>query len=173
MNYKTKRILKTIVLVLVSALLGGAIIGFTDIGDKLKPTRNDNNLIVLNESYIKDGSNSKGVNWKVSEDGTVKLYGTATSADSIVVQTVDLAPGTYTYSVGNEKVNVDKYYSYVDFNGEQYIAGTENDTFEVVEDSTVQVIICWFEDTDFGEVIGATFRPIIVEGKNPGDYFAK
>ena len=173
MNYKTKRILKTIALVLVGALLGGAIIGFTDIGEKLQPTRNDENFIVVNDTYVKDGTNDKGVTWKVSDDGTIKLSGKSTSADSIVVQNVALKAGTYTYSVGNDKVNVDKYYSYVDANGEHYIAGTTNDTFELVEDTTVQVVICWLEKVSFGEIIGTTFRPIIVEGENPGDFYAK
>ncbi|MBR2388071.1 MAG: hypothetical protein IKB02_04815, partial [Clostridia bacterium] len=82
MNYKTKRLFKTIALVLVGALLGGAIIGFTDIGEKLQPTRNDENFIEVNDTYVKDGTNDKGVNWKVSDDGTIKLYGKSTSADS-------------------------------------------------------------------------------------------
>ena len=173
MKYKTKRLFKTIALVLVGALLGGAIIGFTDIGEKLQPTRNDENLIEVNETYVKEGTNDKGVTWKVSDDGTIKLFGKSTSADSIVVQNVALKAGTYTYSVGNDTVNVDKYYSYVDANGEQYIAGTTNDTFELVEDTTVQVVICWLEEVNFGEIIGTTFRPIMVDGENPGDFFTK
>ena len=172
-KFRFKKLVKTIALVLVGAMIGGALIGFTDLGEKLVPQRNEENLIEVNDSYIKEGTNNKGVSWKVSDDGTVKLFGSASTADSIVVQTLELPAGTYTYSVGNSKVNVDKYYSYVSANGVEYIAGTTDDTFELVEDSTVQVVICWLEGTEFNEIIGVTFRPVIVEGENAGEFFAK
>ncbi len=176
MKHKTKKLLKAIGLVLVGALLCAGFLHFSGSDlkvDWLEKERNQDNFIELNDSYIVDGSNSKGIDWKVSDDGTIKLYGKTSSAGSVVVQTVELTAGKYTYSVGTDKVNVDKFYSYVDVNGQQYIAGTADDTFELVEDSTVQVIICWLENTNFGEVIGTTFRPIIVEGENAGSFYAK
>ena len=172
-KFRFKKFIKTVALVLVGAMIGGALIGFTDLGEKMMPQRNEDNLIEVNDSYIQEGTNNKGVSWKVADDGTVKLYGTASEADSIVIQSLELPAGTYTYSVGNDDVNVNKYYSYVSVNGVEYIAGTSEDTFELVEDSTVQVVICWLEETSFGEVLGTTFRPMIVEGENAGEFFAK
>lgn len=170
---KFKKYFKIIALVLVGAVLGGALVSLTDVADNFKQERNEKNLIVVDETYVEDGTSDNGVNWKVSEDGTIKLYGEAGKAETIKVQTVSLDAGTYTYSVGQDKVNKSKFYSYVSANGEQYIAGTDSATFELAEEANVEIYICWYDDVEFGDVIGTTFRPVLVKGENAGEFYSK
>ena len=170
---KFKKYFKIVALVLVGAILGGAVVSLTNVADNFKQERNEKNLIIVDESYVEDGTSDNGVNWKVSEDGTIKLYGEAGKAETIKVQTVTLEAGTYTYSVGQKNVNKSKFYSYVSANGEQYIAGTDSATFELTEAATVEIYICWYNDVDFGDVFGTTFRPILVAGENAGEFYSK
>ena len=164
---------KTFGIVSICIILGAAILAATGTEVKLQRDRNEDNLILLNEDYIESGTADKGVEWKVSEDGTIKLYGAAKSDDSIAVQTVTLEAGMYTYSDGRDKVNKDDFYSYVLVGGTEYIGGSTNATFTLEEAATVSVFITWFEGADFGQVLGTTFRPCLVEGKNVGTFFEK
>ena len=174
MKYKTKKFLK-LVAVFAAGILCCSL--FINLGDSnfniLNRDLNDDNLIEVSDSYLESGTNEKGVEWKVSEDGTIKLYGDPVSAGSVVIQQVELEPGTYTYSVGNDKVNKDQFYSYVLYAGVEYIAGTDSATFEVTEAAIVDVVVSWTEYADFGEIIGTRIQPVLVKGEKVGSFYEK
>lgn len=178
MKHKTKKLLKTVGLILVGVILGGAILaaGGTEIkADFIQRDLNKDNLIEVNETYLESGS-EKGVEWKVQEDGTIKLYGTATADYSEAIQMVELEAGTYTYDIGGKAikdVEDEPVYSYVLVGGQQYIAGTDSATFTLESSATVQVVITFFEDAEFGNIFGTTIRPVLVEGDDIGSFYAK
>ena len=175
MKYKTKKFLKLAVIFLAGILVSSLFIGGVADSDLniFNRDRNKDNLIKVNDSYLESGDNDKGVNWKVSNDGTIKLYGDPNSADNLVIQQVELEAGEYTYSVGNDKVNKDQFYSYVLYNGVERIAGTDSATFEVTETATVDVIIVWTEDADFGSIVGTKIQPVLVKGDDVGSFYEK
>ena len=177
MKYKTKRFFKTVALILVGAILGGSLLvvsGNATTPEFLQREKNEANLIEVNDSYLKEGTNDNGVNWKVDDDGTIRFFGKSSTDHSIIVAEVDLDAGKYTYSIGKDNVNKGDWCSYVLYGGSgEAVAGTDSATFEIAEAQTVKIVINWSKDYDFGTVLGTVVRPVLVSGASAGSFYVK
>ena len=132
--------------------------------------RNPNNLIKIDDSYIKTQDTNRGVEIKVADDGTIRLYGEASEDYAVKVATVSLEAGTYTLS-GMDDVDVTKFYMYLVANGETVIAGTSDATFTLTGATTVDITLSWAKDYDFGTIFGTKVMPVLVKGETVGEFY--
>ena len=136
-------------------------------------TRNPDNLIVLDDSYIKTMDTNRGVEIDVKEDGTIKLSGEASSDYTVVVATVNLEPGKYTFSGMDDPVIPDCYLYLTYGVAGQAIAGTENATFELDSAQNVVIKLTWKEGTKFNWLNVNKIQPVLVEGTKSGSFYAE
>lgn len=176
-NPKKKRkllgVLKIVALSLVAAtLLGVGLFAFSGgFADAFGKDRNKNNLITMDTTYIKTHNTNRGVEIDVDENGVIKLSGKATSDYSVKVASVKLAAGTYTISGLNEP-DLNEFYMYVQHSGGQAISGTNGATFTLNAEETVTVYLEWADEYNFNLFNKSTVRPVIVEGKEAGSFYA-
>lgn len=177
-NYKSKRRWKTIgkvVLVVLSIVLSlGTIAALTGstFENPFKKERNDKNLLVVNETYIKTQNTGRGIEIDVKDDGRLTLKGKATSAITRTVQTLELQPGTYTIS-GVENPDVENFMLAVSYGtGDLAIAGLESATFTIAEAQTVTVQLIIGKDykITFADKV---IEPVLANGENAVDFWAE
>ncbi len=169
---KAKGFLRTAGIVLTAALLAAGIMSAVSFAkDKLAKDRNEDNLITVDENYIKTHNTNRGVEVEVKEDGTIKLSGEATSDYVVTVATVNLKAGTYTIS-GLENPDVNKFYLYAAYGtGGSAIAGTSNATFTLTTDQTVTIRLSWVDGMEFGKIFDTKIQPVLVSGEVAGDFY--
>jgi len=172
MKYKTKKILKTIGLVLVGALAFGLLLHATGTEIENPFDKNDEkNLINFkDDSYILSQQRGYGVDIDV-EDGEITLSGEATQADTVKVVELTLDAGTYKIT-GLNKCDKAGFNMSVK-NGSSILAYSgidESDTveidevFELTEETTVTVWLSWAKDHNFNafpNVFGTKITPVI------------
>ena len=171
---KGKKILKIVGIVLVAVMLLGVGLfafngGLTDAFDRDK---NEDNLIKVDTSYIKTHNTNRGVEITVKDNGVIKLSGKATSDYSVKVASVKLAAGTYTIS-GLDEPDINRFWMYVQHSGGEAIAGTDGASFTLNAEETVVIYLSWAEDYNFNLFNENTVRPVIVEGKEAGSFYAE
>ncbi len=171
---KFNKIIKYAAVFLVGVLVCGVLINVKDSSNGfLSKERNPDNMIVFedNDTYIKTQDTNEGVEIDVDDNGVITLKGKATSGYELTVAQVTLEPGTYTIS-GCDNTSSD-FRMYVKYNvTDVAISGNEdNDTFTISEEQTVSVKITWKEDYNFGKLVGTKIKPVIVEGKEIGDFY--
>ena len=173
-NFKAKRRLNSIVtfvcLVLVFALLGGiAVATFSSLRE-----RNPDNLLTVDENYIRDKKTGYGLEVKVDDNGIIKLKGQSSRNEELIVQTVKLAAGTYTIS-GIEKPELDKVVLQATWGtGNIAYAGLDSATFTLDAEYEVTVAIV-IEGTEDGENTidwqNKTIKPVLVKGDVAGEFW--
>lgn len=147
---------------------------FALFGGSFGRERNPDNLIEIGEDsgYIETHNTNRGVKVDVEDDGTIKLSGKATCDYSVKVATLVLDPGTYTIS-GLDSV-VDEFELYAQYGVDDLaISGTDNATFTLDQMQSVDIMISWSDEHNFHAFSGRTVRPVLVEGKTAGEFFAK
>lgn len=162
------------------AILGASLVGFISGGFSEKnPTnwfdkdRNPDNLLKVNDTYVKTHNTNRGIDVKVDKNGVIKMSGKATSASSFTVQTVTLSAGTYTIS-GLANPNIDEFSMYAIYSesGDRAYADTESATFTISEETSVQVVISWAKDYKIS-LANQTIKPVLVKGETAGEFYAK
>ena len=174
-NYKTKKIWKRIgigvaivaLLAVALALANGMLSGFRD--------RNSDNLIKLDDNYLKSKKTDYGLEVVVDDDGVIKLKGQTTRNEELIVQTVTLPAGTYTIS-GIAKPNLSKIVLRATWGeGNVAYAGLDSQTFTLEGETlvTVSIVVEGAEgDDNTIDFVNRTIKPVIIEGKEPGDFYA-
>lgn len=176
-NYKKKRTLRTIAicaLLVIVSTISLSVVGFASDGFQNKDVMtwldkevNEKNLIKAENYQIEDEQDDgKGIKARVNEDGVIKLSGKATSDNSFVVCTVELAPGEYTISGVKSTDN----YGLQVTGADNLIAkaGTSSDTFTIETAQTVTVSIYVTEDT---WLFNKKITPVLVSGADAGDFY--
>lgn len=108
----------------------------------------------------------------VDENGEITVKGeNKTETDIIInVQSMTLKPGTYTLSSGAKDVNAEKYYLCLTGGLTETVYADAEDgesTFSIETEKSVvaQIVI------KAGAKIDTTFKPVLVEGKEVGDFY--
>ena len=169
-----RRFWRTAALILVSVLLSvfavGALGGLEN--SPFEKELNPNNLIVVNDAYIKTQNTNRGVAIDVKEDGTIKLSGKATSDHNVTVTTMTLEPGVYTLS-GLKNPDINKFYMYLTYGAGQAIAGTDSATFEIETTTDVSVVLAWVNEYEFTNFfVDTKVQPVLVKGESAGNFYA-
>lgn len=132
---------------------------------------NPNNLIKVDENYIKTQNTNRGVEIEVADDGTIELSGKATSDHVVTIATVSLEPGWYTLS-GLESPDLNEFYLYGVYGvSGQAIAGMDSAVFEVTAPTDIVIKLSWTEDVSFNWFSDRKIQPVLVEGKVAGDFY--
>ena len=175
-NFNVKRIVTIIAIVLAAALIVCALAAGINVLTR-KPNK-ENYIYMLydsDSSYTgEDGKDKYGITWSVKEDGTIIADGEASANTSFEIGTINLTGGTYTFTA-NEDVDRNKYYvEGIDINGNtiwysDISNSTNGATHTFGEETIVTFRIVVIEGTELKNV---KFYPCVVEGKNPGEYYA-
>jgi hypothetical protein len=161
-------VLKVIGLVILCATVS---LGSVAISKNFKHELNPNNLIKVDENYIKSQNTARGVEIDVDEDGVITLSGKATSAQTVTVATVELQPGKYVIS-GVNKPNIDEFGMRIMYgDGNVAFADTDSAKFEITKAETVTILLYWADDYDFGTVIKTKVEPVLVAGETAGEIY--
>lgn len=168
---KIKKILKIVGIVAVVALIGGMALSLVNNSRQ----RNDDNLIKVDDTYIQSQKTNYGLEVTVENDGTIKLKGNTSANEELPVQTLTLPAGTYTIS-GINKVDLSKMTLCAKWGGNVAHAGTGSETFTLENETEVTISII-IEAAEDGESTIAfenrIIRPVLVEGEEPGEFYAK
>ncbi len=133
---------------------------------------NPNNLIKVDKNYIRSQNTNHGVEIDVSDNGTIKLSGEATSDYNVKLATVELAKGTYTLS-GLDEPNMDECFMYLNYGSSgRAISGTESATFTIDETMTVTIVLTWMEGCKFNIFNYYKIQPVLVKGEAAGSFYA-
>lgn len=174
-NFKTRRTLNKIgkiALIILAVALGLGCISMVVANVR---ERNEDNLIEVNDTYFPTKNYGHGLEFDVDEDGVIKIKGEkATGSIEAIIQTVELDAGTYTLS-GLEKPNQDEMFLSAEWGeGEVCIAGIDdaNGTFTLTEKSTVTIVLHITSGTEI-KYANRTIEPVLVEGDDVGEFWAK
>ena len=177
-NHKSKRYaknrVKMILAIVAAALCGALVMGFC-LNTFREKTVNPNNLI-KQENYLNTiEETSMGLKIKWNDDGTFALNGKhddedLTSKDLYkhAFVTVELEPGEYTISTGNEHCSEDTYGIYYILGGETVLVGEKSNSFTVEEKTNVDIGFFVKNDTF---VLYAKLAPVLVTGGTAQDYY--
>ncbi len=138
-----------------------------------KQERNSDNLIKVDDNYVETQNTYRGVNVRVAEDGTIKLFGKATSDYVLDVATVILEPGKYTLS-GLDNPDLNMCYLELMYGEEHVVANTDIAVVEVTETTECLVRIIWNEGMEFSKYDFMTFfevQPVLVKGETAGSFY--
>ena len=172
-NFKRKKKMPTwatiLIGVLTLALLGGAITVCSAFG--VLQERNENNLLKVDDTYIKSQSLINGIELDVMEDGAIHIHGDPSNNATVIIQQVKLSAGTYTIS-GIEKLDTGKMMLCVVYgSGSSAIAGDSSATFTLTEEETVSVELHFVKDAEI-HYANRIIRPVLVEGDEVGEFYA-
>ena len=177
-NVRRKRIWKTVGIIAAVVAIVALVAGVAVVGLSAMRERNPDNLIKVDDDYMESiENNGKGLSVDVKEDGTIKLKGKPTASDQFIVKTFVLDAGTYTIS-GLENPDLTKILLGVmwgsDGNVSKAYAGLDSQTFTFAEATEVTVFIDVYADAEDSDIEwqNRTIRPVIVEGDEPGEFYA-
>ena len=178
--FKKKNLKSTLGIIAICVLLSSAVLGIiAGVTDGFQDFEfrqvNEDNLINV-DNYIStlDGYKQDGLNVSVNDDGVIAVTGeNETETDvEIEVCSITLKADEYTLSCESKGID-DKSYYLIARTGEGDSATTividsdKSETFDVTEESefTIYIVVC------DGEEIDTTFKPVLVEGDEPGNFF--
>lgn len=175
----TKLILVALAVILAVSFIGKITNGFqTDLKDATLRDRNESNLLTgkYTETGWKDDSYNVGDGYKLTaaKDGTITINGeyTGSSASAtVVLEKVTLSAGTYTLS-GAPNGGNQTYLIKAVYGGTETVAdfGSTGGTFTLTSSEPVTIQLVLFGDFEFNNV---KIRPVLVDGSEAGDFYAK
>ncbi len=173
-NMKKRKIGKTILIIVATILCLGLVAGVGGaLYEKVIAERNPDNLLKVDDTYIKSQKTNYGLEIDVDDNGVIKLEGNTSANEELVVQTVTLPAGTYTIS-GIEKPNIAKMTLAAKVDGNSYYAGLSNDTFTLEAEKAVTIVInvqTGEGDEKTIDYVNRTIKPVLVKGEEIGDFY--
>lgn len=174
-NFKTRRTLNKIGKIALIILAVALCLGCVSMVVANVRERNEDNLIKVDDNYLPERNPGYGIFFDVDDDGVIKVKGDKASGNvEAIIQTVELEAGTYTLS-GIEKPDQGKMTLTAQWGaGEVCYAGLfeANGTFTLTEKTTVTIVLNIMADEDIAYA-NRTIKPVLVEGDDVGDFYAK
>lgn len=172
----TKLILVALAVIAVVSFLGNITDGFQiHLKDATLRDRNESNLLTGKYGWKDDVyNNGDGYKLTAGKDGTVTINGeyTGSSASAtVVLEKVTLSAGTYTIS-GAPNGGNQTYLIRANTGSGSYVAdfGAEGGTFTLTTSTEVTIELVLFGDFEFNNV---KIRPVLVDGSEAGEFYAK
>ena len=172
----TKLIIVALAVILAVSFLGRITDGFQiDLKDATLRDRNESNLLTGKYGWKDDVyNNGDGYKLTAAKDGTVTINGEYTgSASSAVIplEKVTLSAGTYTIS-GAPNGGNQTYLIKVVYGESETVAdfGSTGGTFTLTSSEEVTIQLVLYGDFEFNNV---KIRPVLVDGSEAGDFYAK
>ena len=173
MSRKTKKRIITVAVAVAAVVCIGMVLGLTGVLDGTLRKRSEDNLITLD--CIEDAGVELGESYKskvsdvtvtVSEEGVIKLEGTATDDDEITYAKVKLPAGVYRFTGAPDSSK--KTYQLVLTDGTAVYQADDEDVISISAEAEYTVKVLIYEDCDFG-LFGEKLYPVIWEVEDSED----
>ena len=154
-----------IAFVLVAVLVAGIISALSS-GTVFWRAVNEDNLYTAKDVEL-ESSEDNGLAFKVRNDGSFTVKGTAKEDETYLIANIKLDAGTYNITA-IDKMDDDEAYVSVYVDGIEYTADTSANIFNISADDTVVTVkLTVFEDAE----IDIDVYPVIVEGEKSADFY--
>lgn len=159
-------------LIALAVCLCATLIGAIAVDNAKWKVRNDENLLTVDETYIKSQKLENGLSVNVDDDGVIKLRGTVDEDWTETVTEVTLVAGTYT--LGGMTCDEDsKVALFADVGGVKHYAGSDDKdhgaTFTISVQTVVTIQVSVEKDTNL--LIAKTIRPTLADGDDEIEFY--
>lgn len=170
------------ILMIVCAFLAGLFVMGSVSALTAEKTLNPDNLLVKKDTYItnllKETDKGLRIDWK--DDGAFVLSGKHADdneANNAMYMyefaTLELEPGKYTISSGNDKANAETYGMFVKYDGQiKHNVYGDAVTFDIDGEETKTVIIGFSVKNQY-RILYAKFEPVLVKGDKAGSFYVE